>query len=65
MTIWLIMQRDFQKSYLRSCAPFISWILGKSDISESLFLPWLDTDRYICCMLWSDDCILKKQKELK
>lgn len=39
MTTWLIMRRGSQTHYLKSCAPSISWILGKSATAD--FTPFL------------------------
>lgn len=45
MTTWLIMQRDFQKLYLRNYAPSIFWILGKLGTLE-LIVGLYGIDKY-------------------
>lgn len=47
MTTWLIMQRDFQKHYLRNYASSIFWILGKLGTLELIQgLYYVYTDKY-------------------
>lgn len=47
MTTWLIMQKDFQKRYLRNYAPSIFWILGKLGTLELIRVLYsIYTDKY-------------------